>query len=86
MKWVLIFGGQKRESLSPSLQKMSADVRGLVVCVCVCVCVRVRRVCYMALVVPIISKACLCTVFIEGTSKPIARKSTPQSSSVLKCQ
>lgn len=74
VKWVLILGGSK-ESLSLSLsftcrkwvrvQKMSADVRGLVVCV--------QSVCVtMALVVPIISKACcLCTVVIEGTSNPL---------------
>lgn len=67
------FGRGSKESLSLSLlhlqkmswvQKMSADVRGLVVCV--------QSVCVtMALVVPIISKACcLCTVVIEGTSNP----------------
>lgn len=35
-----------------------------------CVCV-VCAVCYMALVVPIISKACLCTVLIQETSNPL---------------
>ncbi len=76
-------GSKERVSLSFTAENECRCERISCVCLCVCVCVCVRRVCYMALVVPIISKACLCTVFIEGTSKPIARKSTPQSSSVL---
>jgi hypothetical protein len=79
VKWVLILGVKRVSlSLSPSLQKMSAENECRCEDSCVCTVLLHGIGCFPSFLKPV-----LCTVLTEGTSKPIARKSTPQSSSVL---